>query len=326
MIAFLTLWAALWFAPGHPAPPSPRPTPTQAATSATVAVLPVEPTGDADPGLAQSLTAVIRGEAAALGGLDVAAGPALPRRDLQLALGCAGETPTCLGAVASRLSVEILVMPQVHRDGETLILSMGLYRAGREGPPKIHSVQAAGPQAAAELVSQVTPALRVLFDRPAPEVPLADPKVPDPKIADPDGGDPQQDDPKQADPQQAGLTDPGAVAEAPSRPVPTWVGYSVAGLGGALVLGGVITGAMASSAESDYADASVGSEADIDKALDHLDTARSRARAANWMYGLGAAAIVAGAVCLHYSEGAPWAGLFADPGRRAWGLSTGVRW
>ena len=88
----------------------------------------------------------------------------LDLEQVQIALGCLGETVQCLAAVTTELDVQILVVPSIDRAGDELVASVMVFdasdqsqrRASRHGPTQ------------ADLLEEVDPMLRELFGLPAP--------------------------------------------------------------------------------------------------------------------------------------------------------------
>ncbi|RZO65129.1 MAG: hypothetical protein EVA89_02725, partial [Sandaracinaceae bacterium] len=77
------------------------------------AVLETQVAGGVDAGTGGAVDRLIRAELDGLGTVRTSSGVALDLGEVQLALGCVGETPECLGPVAAELSVALLVIPHL---------------------------------------------------------------------------------------------------------------------------------------------------------------------------------------------------------------------
>jgi hypothetical protein len=113
--------------------------------------------------------AVDRMVRARLDGLSVvrtSSGVALDLSEVQLALGCVGETAECLGPVADELSVQLLLIPALDQSGDELMLTVTLFDR-QAGTLRRVVRQARGENARAELLDAVDGLLRELFGLPA---------------------------------------------------------------------------------------------------------------------------------------------------------------
>jgi hypothetical protein len=234
------------------------PLPRAAALPATAAGPELEP-------LAGALDRVLRAELDQLKVVDTAGTPALALGELQLAVGCVGETPACLAAVAKQLEVEILVLTNLDRAGDQTVLTIAVFDL-KKSTIKRGVRRGSGAKAEADLLGGVDPLLRELFGLPA------------------------------ALPRPVAKIDPNAGKE---LPLPALV---VGGIGGVALLTGGIFGAMSSSTENAYAEAPVNSKAEIDAAIELRDRASSQATTANVLFALGGAAIVTGAILLFFPQ------------------------
>lgn len=75
----------------------------------------------------------------------------------------------------------------------------------------------------------------------------------------------------------------------------TWITLGAAGV---LLAGGTVMGVLAAAAHDDYLGTPVDTTADADRAAERLQTAQDRSLAANVLFGVGAAAAIAGAALL----------------------------
>jgi hypothetical protein len=114
--------------------------------------------------------AVDRMVRARLDGLNVvrtSSGVALDLSEVQLALGCVGETVECLGPVADELSVRLLLIPHLDRTDEELMLTIALFNR-QDGTLHRAIRRASGPNARTDLLDAVEGLLRELFGLPPP--------------------------------------------------------------------------------------------------------------------------------------------------------------
>ncbi len=159
---------------------------------------------------------------ARLDGLDVvrtASGVALDLSEVQLALGCVGETPECLGPVANELNVQVLLIPHLDEADGELILTIA--RFDREAGTIERVVrQASGEQARTQLLDAIEGQLRELFGLPPPVEPP------------PVGGDPVEHPPPS-----------GGLSAGP---------FILLGVGAAALGVGIGLGVAASDADSEY--------------------------------------------------------------------------
>ena len=210
---------------------------------------------------------VIRARIEPLGVVRVAGTPALGLADLQLAVGCMGETNECLTAVAGQLEVDALLLPSVDRAGEEFVVSVTFFDK-RNGGRTTRAVRRAEQES--ELLESVDGLLRELFGLPPAPV--------GPETGGGGGGE----EPRPVD-GGGGISIPGLI---------------VAGVGVAALGTGVVFGLMAQSSEDDYAGAPVGTDTEIDAAIEIRDRAESQALLANIMFAAGGALVIGGAVLI----------------------------
>lgn len=167
---------------------------------------------------------VLRAELGGLERVRVHGSATLRLEDVQLALGCEGETQACLGAVAREIGVRYLLLPNLDRIGSETVLSVALYDAEADVAPRRIARRASGADASATLVGEVGGLLRELFGE-AGEAP------PDRREDEPD--EPEPDEPSEPEvidqePAASAGPDDGRVATAG---VMTFVGVGALGLG-----------------------------------------------------------------------------------------------
>lgn len=234
------------------APASAEELPRAAALPATASVRDVEP-------LAGAIDRVLRADLDRLQVVNTAGTPALALAELQLAVGCVGETPACLAAVAQQLEVDILILTSLDRAGDETVLTVSIFDKRKDQNIRRGVRRASGGKTESELLASIDGLLRELFGLPpAPVKPIAE-------IA-----------PKEK-----------------TLPMPALI---VGGAGGVALIAGGIFGAMSNGTESDFVNAPKNTRADVDAAIAIRDRAESQATTGNVLIGVGVAAIVAGAV------------------------------
>lgn len=200
--------------------------------------------------LAQATGRLIRVEVDRAGVVDTEGTPALYLDDLQMALGCLGETPECLTVVAAELNVRRLVYASLTRSDRRLLLTL-VYFDGSEAHLVTRGVEAPAPDAA--ILDAVPAMVRDVFGlAPLPEV--------DPR------------DVAEADARSSGATQPRRdVAEEDAAPADAQgvrIGaYLSAGVAAASLGVGVVLLARRNSAEDEYRGTPTDTAAGVDDAL-----------------------------------------------------------
>ncbi len=203
---------------------------------------------------------------ARLDGLDVArtaSGVALDLSEVQLALGCTGETVECLSPVADELSVQLLLIPTLDENDGHLMLTIALFDRQAETIRRVVR-ETSGDQARADLLASVDGALRELFDLPAPE------------------------------PEPVATPAPASPPATPTAHGPSPASFVVMGVG--VVAVGVAIGMSVAflDARSQWRMARPTDVASVDAANAAFDRAQSFAIAADVLYVAGGLAIAAG--------------------------------
>lgn len=244
------------------------------AAAPSGSVLRTSTTGAVDANLAEAIDRLVRARLDAVGAVRITGSTALDLADVQLALGCVGETDACLGAAASEIGVDALVLPSLIHTGDETVLSIGYFRAGASPALRRVVARVRGADPTTETLEAVDGLLRQLF----------------PNARFPQRGGPGS---RAA---RGTATGPGAgPGHATSRgaslsPWPIVVAaVGVASLGTATAFG-----LASQSAADEYAGASTTTSADVDAALARLDDARSSALVANVFFVVGALALTAG--------------------------------
>ncbi len=104
----------------------------------TASVLRTSVSGAVDPSLAEAVDRLVRSQLDAAEVLRITGSVSLDLHDVQLALGCIGETDACLEAAAGEIGVDALVLPSLVRTGDETVLSIGLF--DRRATPKVRRV------------------------------------------------------------------------------------------------------------------------------------------------------------------------------------------
>ena len=222
--------------------------------------------GDVPASMSGAIDRLARAELQELEVVDVRGTLALDLDQVQLALGCLGESAECLGQVATENQVEVLVVPRVDRSETEYLVTFTAYD-GR-GEARVWQVARRIDGSSEDGVfDSIDAILRELFDVPEPEPEVIPPDVPSVGIAPP-----------------------------PSRPsggVPTG-GIVLAAAGAAIVLGGAVAGILHQSSEDDYQAQPIRNVSDIDEANSSFEEAQRRGRAAMVLFAVGGAVAAAG--------------------------------
>lgn len=192
--------------------------------------------------------------------VETAGGVALDLGEVQLALGCVGETAECLAPVADELSVRLLVIPQLDRTDDELMLSIAVF--DREDGSIDRAVRrAGGERARADLLDAIDGQLRELFGLPA---------LPPPE------------EPVTTQPQPPAPSGPGAGS------------FVVMGAGAVALAVGAGLGVAFLDAHGEWQDARPTTSAEVDAAEDAFARAESFAIAADVLFVAGGLALAGG--------------------------------
>lgn len=264
----------LWTAVSGPATASAQATTNGAATTSPANAEVEAPTAAqlqvrvSDPGLASyggAVERVLRSKLDELGPVRMSGTPALALDDLQLMVGCLGETTECLNAIAEQLSVEVMIMASVDLVDDERVLTVT--RFDRRDASSRAATRRVTAREREHLVASLDGIVRELFDLPpAPEV------APDLDLV--------------ASPSRA----------APPREGTLLPGLLVAGVGVAALGAGLGVGLAANAAGDEYRDAPTRSEAEVDAALALRTRASRRATTANALFVTGGVLTAAGVV------------------------------
>jgi hypothetical protein len=235
----------------------------------TAAILRTTVTGEIPDGLDGTLERALRARVTALG-IDLRGSVALDLGDVQLALGCEGETPTCLDAVATELGARNLLLPNLDRAGSQLVLSIARFDADTQETRRVD--RRASIEEAATLLDALDGVLGELFAGALPSTasaPTATPRT----------------------------IDGASVAGA----------SIVMGAGVIAAAVGIALGVASADEARRYAMQPTSTEAEADRAVALYRSASDLALGANVLFTIGGTALVGGAIWLlaTLTSGAP---------------------
>jgi hypothetical protein len=212
-------------------------------------------------GFAGAVERVLRKEIDGIDTVDTSATPALDLAAIQLAVGCVAENDDCLRDVAAQLGTPVLIATQVDKAGDSLVVSILKFDT-RSVKPRLMAIRRAeGEQRESQLLSDVPFMVDELYGR----------KRPEPTIV-----------------------PPLAAQTIQPEPMPVWP-WAVAGAGGALLITGMIVGAISNGTESDFAAKPTNTAAEVDEALLIYDRADTQSTIAN-VFLIGGAVVTIGGV------------------------------
>lgn len=215
-----------------------------------------------DEGTAGAFDRLLRQRLDALEVVQVDGSVVLDLEQLQIALGCMGETSACLSAVASELETQLVLVPSLSLAGTELVSTVLLFDA-RDGSQR--RALRRGDDAAA-ILETVDGQLRELFDLPPPVAPPAE----------------------QAPSEPAPPPEPGLSAGP----------FVLMGIGVAALIGGGAVAAMAQGSADQYRASMPGTSAEVDATLDTLSRAQVEATVANALFVAGGLLAAGGVVWL----------------------------
>ncbi|MFW5925637.1 MAG: hypothetical protein ACOCV4_05690 [Myxococcota bacterium] len=249
----------------------------EAQSAPATAVLKTQSSRPDDRATARAVERVLRARLDELPVVDVAGTPELSLEDLQLAVGCMGENPSCLGAIAQQLEVDALVLSSLDRAGDAQVLTLVFFDSRTERRESVVR-RVKGTRAGNELLEGINAQLHELFGLPAPE----EPEVAEAPV---DGatGEGTRDE----------VTEEGVAA----LPV-VMLGAGVAALAG----GGVLL-ALAQNNEDEYAGLEVRDVDDATRANDLFSKADRQTKAAYGLFAGGGALAATGVVLFFVMNG-----------------------
>lgn len=211
---------------------------------------------------------MVRARLDRLGAVRTVSGVALDLGDVQLALGCTGETAECLEPVADELSVRLLVIPHLDQTDDELMLTLTLFDR-QDGSLERVVRRAAGERARTDLLDAIDGQLRELFGM--PPAPVEEPEArpaPEPE------------------PMPVASSSPGAGS------------FIVMGVGALALAVGVGFGVAFLDADSEWQDAAPTTPMEVDAAHDAFARAETFAVTADVLFAVGGAALAGGLVWL----------------------------
>ena len=228
------------------------------------------------------LDSVIHAALEELNVVTVVGRPGMDLNAVQLAIDCVSESPQCLRAVAGQTNAQVLIAPSLQSTPSELVISVLRFDTS-DGQMRRVVRRQSGSTLRSETLDGVPAMLRELFGLPEPA-----PKAPE--AAPPVAGE-------QLQPEPAPLIEP---PQEPEEGRSLSAGPFILGGAGVLVLGGgAIMGAVFQSNNDKYNAQPEARNDDEAAALSDLrDTTKTQAAIANVLYGVGAAALVAGGIWL----------------------------
>lgn len=143
------------------------PAAAQEAELPAAAVLETHASASVPEGTSGAVDRMIRARLDGLSIVRTSSGVALDLSEVQLALGCVGETAECLTPVANELSVRLLLIPSLDSTDGELMLTITVF--DRENATLRRALrQASGENARTQLLDAIDGQLRELFGLPPP--------------------------------------------------------------------------------------------------------------------------------------------------------------
>lgn len=242
----------------------------RAQDAPTASVLATATSDGVRAGFSGAVDRMVRARLDSLGVVRVQGSVALDIAEVQLALGCVGETPECLGQAAQQIGVQVLILPNLDRAGDELVLGVARFDAA-SGSLRRTIRRGAGEDAETQILDAIESLLRELFELPAlPE--------PDTSVVEEDTHD------------DAHETTPVTPASGPDLVLP---GVTI-GVGAAALIAGIATGVAFLGEQDAYALAAQTAD-DVAERASHRRTADDLALATNVLF-IGGGVIAAAGV------------------------------
>lgn len=265
--------------------------PSSSVRARPVALFKTATTDTQSAPLAAALDPVLQAQLAKVATVTVVSQPALDLPSMQLALDCVGETPSCLTLVAERTHVVGLLAPTVTRTDNVVVLSLLWYDPEHQPAMRVVTQQVPVSDGDDAVLARVPVLLGAVFGGAEAAAPVAPTK--------PAGA-------AQAEPaivKPAIAPTPATPESSPEPAKPSLLLPIVLGAAGVVVIAtGIAFGVAADSSEDTYARTRVINESDAARARDRYDNASSYALISNVALGVGAAALLAGAVVFSWDQ------------------------
>lgn len=236
--------------------------------------------GDAST-LANDVDGALLRDLAAIAGIEHPTVSPIDYAEIQLTVGCSDEGRECLSSIAQLVQVDTVVVRQLAIKSDRVDLTVMYFDASTSSDPARVDQSFEGSDAGARAVSAVPALIRKLFGVPEPVVaaspePTVAPPAPRAELA-----------PVAITPQASGgATRVGAL---------TWITLAA---GAGVLAGGIVLGVTAQSSFDSYTQFEPRSTADVARANSQLDSAESKALAADVMTPVGGAVLALGGVLL----------------------------
>lgn len=231
----------------------------QSAALPSATVLTTQLTG-VDAGEGAAFDRTVRARLDALGVVRTEGAVALDLEQIQLALGCMGETTECLSSVASETQTPIIVVPSLARAGDTVVATVLVFD-GRDQSTRRGTRETSATNMSS-LLGGVDGLLREVFGLPA-----------------------------------ASRSDPGGVSAAPPEASGlSAVPFVVIGIGAAALIAGAIVGGISIGDASTFTSSTNDTRAQVDASLAVLSRQQTEATVADALLIGGGIVVAAGII------------------------------
>jgi len=259
--------------------------PAQAQDTPSAVVLRTQVRDENLTSMGRALARVVRSKLGELDTWRVDGTPDLDLEDIQLAVGCMGETSDCLRLVAEQLGVSVLVVPSLDHAGENTVLGLTLYRTDVDPPLATATRQLGGADSDGGVEQAAHAALvELLGDRPE----WWSDGPPDSNAA--------SDTHDVLDTPDDDATSGQDEAPASGGLFRYRWGWLTASGGVALLAIGAGLGLASQNNDDSYGSAPTSTRAEVDHALSLYSKAQRQGRAANALFALGGVAVGTGLV------------------------------
>jgi hypothetical protein len=230
----------------------------------SAAVLEAQASSNVEEGTSGAVDRMVRARLDRLNVVRTTSGVSLDLSEVQLALGCAGETAECLAPVADELDARLLLIPHLDGVADRLVLTLTLFDR-EDGSLRRAVREATGENARTQILDAIDAQLREIFELPAAPRETTDP--------------------------EEGPGEPAPEPQGPSL-IPLFVG-----IGGLAVIGvGTGVGFAAMGAYDTYRDARPTTPDEVDRAQEDFASAESLAITADVLFAVGGAVAIAAAI------------------------------